>query len=140
MKCVFGHLHPPIRVVGVVPEAAFSRGAFARVYHCADCAALAAAPPELDRQEYESPRAARRAGQSSPCPVCLPAFVSEAKSQGEWLVICSCGWRFVASPLQRARAMGYVHETRMPQLPDVQAGEVSRGRHSCRVTRPPRSD
>jgi hypothetical protein len=140
VKCVFGHRHPPVRVVGVVPEAAFSRSALARVYHCAECAALAAAPAELDRQEYESPQAARRAGQSAPCPVCLPPFVSEARARGEWLVICSCGWRFIVSPLQRARAMGYVHETRMRQEPDVQAGEVTARRHSCRVMRAPQSD
>jgi hypothetical protein len=36
--------------------------------------------------------------------------------------------------------MGYVHETRMRQEPDVQAGEVTARRHSCRVMRAPQSD
>jgi hypothetical protein len=67
--------------------------------------------------------------------------MSEARAQGEWLVACSCGWRIVTSPFQRARAIGYVHETRAREGTDVLLpGEMYEARHSCRLARVPASE
>ncbi|HEX7785241.1 MAG TPA: hypothetical protein VF653_03385 [Methylomirabilota bacterium] len=125
MKCAFGHRHPPLRVVGLVPYPEFSGRVGPRVYHCADCAALGSDPADWDKQEFENPKAARRAGQSTACPVCFPPVV--ARMNAEWLVTCSCGWRVVTSPFQRARVTAFVHSGRTPARDEK--------RHACRVVR-----
>lgn len=108
-----------------MPYPEFSGRVGPRVYHCADCAALGSDPADWDKQEFENPKAARRAGQSTACPVCFPPVV--ARMNAEWLVTCSCGWRVVTSPFQRARVTAFVHSGRTPARDEK--------RHACRVVR-----
>ena len=51
-----------------------------------------------------------------------------------WLVTCPCGWRAIAAPLPRARALAFVHEERRATTVLLLNGSVEI-RHACRLSR-----
>jgi len=132
MKCAFGHKHPPMRVVGLLPRFVANGRVGPRIYHCARCAAVASHTGDWDQEEYESPQAARWAGQSTACAVCFPPL---AKVNTQWVISCSCGWRDVTGPLHRARVIAFVHEGKARQQEMETAGGVLKQPHECTVSR-----
>ena len=133
VKCVFGHRHPPDRVVGLVSEGPIIRMPIRRLYHCGECTILALVSGTFGREEFETPVNARRAGHRTPCPVCFRLGTSQsAHARNDWLIECKCGWQVISSPFQTARATAFKHEGRTSRT------ATRFVRHSCQLSRIPR--
>jgi hypothetical protein len=134
MKCVWGHKHPPDRVVVLISEGPTIRMPVRRVYHCGSCTVLALMAGTFESEEFQTPLNARRAGHHTACPVCLPSRTAQSRgiAHADWLVVCTCGWQEVSSSFQTARANALRHEGRTSRTANRLA------QHSCKLSRMPR--
>jgi hypothetical protein len=72
MKCVWGHKHPPARVVALGSEGPIIRMPVRRVYHCGRCAVLALMSGTFWREEFRNSTRCSPGGTSCSLPCVLP--------------------------------------------------------------------
>jgi hypothetical protein len=116
-KCAFGHRHPPLRVVSLLEDVRLTGRKGQTYFHCADCPQLAAGAG-WQREEYSSPKAARKAGRTRACEMCFPrpTVVPMLTRTEVWSVSCLCGWSAMGSQLQASRRAGRRHVMGQPQI------------------------